>query len=240
MGHAAESLEHAQHIGHGGHGGHGHDGSRLPMAVGITMAILGVLLAYAAAKVGGERTELIQALVDQQHAHAQYQAQDIKHRVAMLSLQNLHAEADVARTNPKDMVMMADAADRYLRESQAANTWVDAYDPLIEAHAGGQEDYEHAQLAAEFGIVIASIALLLRRREPWFLAMALGVVSITLLVMTYVHAHGAAHTAEAKIEDSEHVFEQMRAANKTTAADQALVDDIRKTYGGTAPAVTPR
>ena len=85
---AAEQLEHAHHVAHGG----GHDSGPLSMRVGITMAILGVILAFAAAKVGGERTELVQALVDQQHANANYQAQDVKHRVAILALQNLHAE----------------------------------------------------------------------------------------------------------------------------------------------------
>ena len=73
MSHAAESLERAEHTGHAGHGGH--DGSPLPMRVGITMAILGVLLAFAAARVGYERAELVQYLVEQQHAHAKYQAQ---------------------------------------------------------------------------------------------------------------------------------------------------------------------
>jgi hypothetical protein len=234
MGHAAEKLEHAQHIAHGGH-----DGDRLSMAVGITMAMLGVLLAFAAAKVGGERTELVRGLVDQQHAHAQFQAQDVKHRVAVLTLQNLHAEAEVGRTNAKDMLFMADSVDRYLKEAAAANIWVDAYDPAIEAHVEGQEHYERAQLAAEFGIVVASIALLLRRRAPWLLAMALGVVAVVLLALTYRTTHAIVHDAEVKIEDSGKIFEDMRLADKTTATDQAIVDEVRKTYGALPPSITP-
>ena len=34
------------------------------------MALLGVLLAFASAKVGGERTELVKTMVEQQTAHA--------------------------------------------------------------------------------------------------------------------------------------------------------------------------
>jgi hypothetical protein len=75
---AHETLEHAEPIAHGGHGEHGdhdHGGDQsLGMKVGVTMAILGVLLAFCAARVGAERTELVEALVDQQDAHAKSQA----------------------------------------------------------------------------------------------------------------------------------------------------------------------
>jgi Domain of unknown function (DUF4337) len=240
MGHAPEKLEHAHHVAHGGHDG-GHEASPLSMRVGITMAVLGVVLAFAAAKVGGERTELVKALVDQQHAHANYQAQDIKHRVAILSLQNLHAEAEVGKTGAQDMLGMARSAERYLAEAQVAKTWVDAFEPLIDARTESQEHYERAQLAAELGIVIASIALLLRRREPWWVALALGALSIALVALTYQHTAATTHDAEHKIEEAEKKFDELRAAGKTTDADQALVDEVKRTFGGAAaPAVTPR
>ena len=205
------------------------------MRVGITMAMLGVILAFAAAKVGGERTALVQALVDQQHAHANFQAQDIKHRVAILALQNLHAELEPEKANAKDMLGMAGSAERYLKEAVVAKSWVDAFDPEIEAIAESQEHYERAQLAAEFGIVVASIALLLKRREPWFAAMALGLLSIVLLAMTWHHTHDTVSDAKAKIDVAETAFDEMRAANKTTAADQALVDEVKAMYGPKVP-----
>jgi len=231
MSHAAESLERAEHTGHAGHGGH--DGSPLPMRVGITMAILGVLLAFAAARVGYERAELVQYLVEQQHAHAKYQAQDIKHRSAILSLQQLHATAAVegAKVNAADMVTIASSANRYFAESQAAKEWVDAYDPIIAAHSVAQEEYEHAQLAAELGIVLASIALLLRKRAPWLAGVLLGVGSIVLLAMTYLHASHDLKGTEAKLEETETHYRTLREAGKTTDTDQALVDQVLKTYG---------
>src|SRR5690349_13942696 len=97
---AKKTLEHAEHISHAGHGhGDGHDAhaaEKLGTYIGITMAILGVLLAFCAAKVGAERTELIEVLVEQQHAHAKYQAQDIKHRLAVNNLRQLHAQIPTA------------------------------------------------------------------------------------------------------------------------------------------------
>jgi hypothetical protein len=229
MSHAAESLERGEHTGHAGHAGG--DGNPLPMRVGITMAILGVLLAFAAARVGFERAELVQYLVEQQHAHAKYQAQDIKHRSAILSLQQLHAvTTEGAKVNATDMVTIANSANRYYAEAQAAKSWVDAYDPVVAAHSVAQEEYEHAQLAAELGIVLASIALLLRRREPWLAGIFLGVCAIVLLVMTYRHTSHELDGAEAKLGTTETAYRTLREAGKTTDVDQALVDDVLKTY----------
>ncbi len=238
MGHATETLERAEHAAHAGHGGHEPAG-RLTMWVGITMATLGVLLAFAAAKVGGERTELVKALVDQQHAHAKYQAQDIKHRAAVLSLRQLHATAAGEKVDAKDMLALATSVERYYAESQAANEWVDSYDPVIRAHTDGQEEYERAQLAAEFGIVVASIALLLRRRAPWFVALALGMVAVGILGGTWRHVGHIVHQAEAKIEETGKAYRELRDSGKTTEADDALVAEVRAAYGAPKPKATP-
>jgi uncharacterized protein DUF4337 len=240
MGHPTESLEHAEHVGHAGsHGGHDANGGRLSMWIGVTMASLGVILAFSAAKVGGERTELVKALVDQQHAHAKYQAQDIKHRTAVLSLRQLHATLDGARVNAEDMLVLAQLVDRYLAESRAASAWVDAYDPIVEAHASAQETYEHAQLAAEVGIVIASIALLLRRRSPWFVAILLGIAAVGILIVTYGRVGKIVHAAEQNVEESGQAYQTLRESGRSTEVDQALVDDVRNRFGKSPGAAPP-
>jgi hypothetical protein len=48
---AHAALEHSEHIAHAGLGG-----DRLGTYIGVTMAILGVLLAFSSAMVGSERT----------------------------------------------------------------------------------------------------------------------------------------------------------------------------------------
>ena len=146
----------------------------------------------------------------------------------MLALRQLHALAAGIKVDAAEMVMLAGSANRYLAESQAAHTWVDAYDPMIAAHAEAQEEYEHAELAAELGVVIASIALLLRRRLAWMTAIALGGVTIALMATAYVHARHEVHTAEARIDEGEKHYRALRQEGKTTDADQALVDEVLK------------
>src|ERR1039457_4247698 len=159
------------------------------------MAILGVILAFASAKVGGERTLLVKTMVEQEDAHMRYVTQDLKHRIAVISLRQLRAmlpapaatRQATTTVNGKEMVALARTVLRYYRESQAAGRWADAYTPAIQAHGEGQEYYEWGMLCAEIGIVIASVSLLLRRRSAWYLSIALGVAAMVVLLVTYNH-----------------------------------------------------
>jgi hypothetical protein len=228
-----EALENTEHIAHAAHGeDHGHDAhNRLGMYVGITMACLGVMLAFCAAKVGGERTELVQKLVEQSDATAQYHAQDVKHRVAFLDLQQLHAAAMSANggdaINRDDVVAMADTVDRYLGESDLAHKFAASYDPAIQAHIKAQEHYEIGQLLAEIGIVIASVALLLKNRIAWIIALLLGLGCLGTVIVTYVATSREVQASETKIEETGKEFFEARTKNKTTAQEQAMIADIR-------------
>ena len=245
MSETTELLENMEHAGHGGHehgepGGHG----KLPFArsVGITMAVLGVLLAFCAAKVGGERTELVQALVEQSNAHAQYHAQDVKHRVAVIGLQQVHATAfgSVTSTlNKNDVLGMATTVERYLKESNLAKNWAASFDPTVFAHVHAQESYEKAQLGSEVGIVLASVALLMRRKLLWIVAIILGVISIGIVGMTYVHTASVVKAAEEKIEESSKVYEEARTNDKTTDSEAQLLSSIKAWAGVPATPSAP-
>ena len=85
MGHELhEQIEHAGHAGHD-------DGSRLPQFIGITIAILGVLMALCSAQVGAARTELIATMVEESAAKAKFTAVANKYRTLQAQLQQLHA-----------------------------------------------------------------------------------------------------------------------------------------------------
>ncbi len=76
-----EHMEHAKHEAHKGPG----------TAIGITMAVLGVMLAFCAAMVGAERTELIKTMVEQSNRWGMYQAETTKLRVVQGNLEMLKA-----------------------------------------------------------------------------------------------------------------------------------------------------
>jgi chemotaxis protein histidine kinase CheA len=75
-----------EHVAHAGH-----EGGNTGRYIGITMALLGVMLAFCSALVGSARTELIKTMVEQQTAHSKYQAQAMKYRMVVSQLQALSA-----------------------------------------------------------------------------------------------------------------------------------------------------
>ena len=227
----AHALEHAEHISHSSHGGHGAAGDhakadRLGTYIGVTMAILGVLLAVCSALVGSERTVLVQKLVEQQNAHAKYQAQDVKHRMSFLALSQVHALA-FATAQPtakkEDVLSMVRSVERYLGESVAAKEWTTSYDTVIKVHMEAQEEFEHGLLLAEIGIVIASIALLMKRRSVWLFAVVLGGVCIFILVRTLLHVGHEVKESERAIAETKTKYEQMRSGNKSTEEENKMV-----------------
>ena len=242
---ATERLEHMQHAAHAdqhGHGGgedHDQSHSRFSTYTGITMAILGVILAFASAKVGGERTLLVKTMVEQEDAHLRYVTQDLKHRIAVISLRQLRATLPVitnagqaaATVDRKEMVALANTVQRYYNESQACVVWADSYTPAILAHEEGQEYYEWGMLLSEIGIVIASVSLLLRRRSAWYLSIALGVAAMVVLLVTYNHTAPIVRAIEEKSTTAASVYHKMRASDKTAAADDALTKEVLATYG---------
>lgn len=80
-----------EHIEHAGHEGHDKHSGRLPQFIGITIAILGVIMALCSAQVGAGRTELIATMVEESAAKAKYTAVANKYRNLQAQLQQLHA-----------------------------------------------------------------------------------------------------------------------------------------------------
>jgi hypothetical protein len=92
MSEETELLEHMEHAGHGGHDHAATHGMRpLAQYVGITMAVLGVLLAVCSAFVGATRTELVTTMVAQTNVTMRYQAASTKFRLLQANLQQMNA-----------------------------------------------------------------------------------------------------------------------------------------------------
>ena len=212
-------------------------------AIGITMALLGVMLAFCAAMVGAARTELIATMVEQSNKLSAYQAESMKSRVMEADVEMLHAMtptksevekfekaparrearlrqgrrrghdqelkdaialasrelADVLTPDPEDESHLKNLAKRYEHDSKEAKEDAECYDDKIEAHFYAAEWYERAQLAAEIGIVIASVALLLASRAIWHVALVFAIGGAGIIARTYVHTSGM--VADGREED---------------------------------------
>jgi hypothetical protein len=235
----AEKIEHAHHAS-----GHPptHDAGP-SKAIGITMAMLGVLLAFSAAMVGSQRTELIKSMVLQSNKFGLYQAETMKFRVLAADFELLKSlspkkeeiakieetlrtkrrpsgakddedtaelkdliasstedMADLLTPDPTELTRFRRMAREYERDMHEAKEDAEAYDLSIEAHQEAAERYEWGQLAAEIGIVVASIALLLGSRKVWAVAIVLGVICSASLAVTYVNTAHALGAAAQKID----------------------------------------
>src|SRR5215472_10490147 len=246
MSEATEMLEHMEHAGHGGHEGHGEGGHKGPgRQIGITMALLGVMLAFCAAMVGSERTELIKTMVEQSNRWGIYQSETMKLRTIEGDLEMLKAltpskeEAskldsilraksapsgkaddedtaeikdliasslddmtDVLAPDPEDITHFKKLVLEYKQDVADAKEDAEAYEGAITAHQDGAEWYERAQLAAEIGIVVASVALLLSSRIIWLISCIFFAGGGGIIGLTAVRTHSQLAAAEKKIEDA--------------------------------------
>jgi hypothetical protein len=214
--------------------------------IGITMALLGVMLAFCAAMVGAARTDLIATMVQQSNHFGVYQAETMKFRVMQSDVEMLRAVtptrsevarfqermqgikrvsgiaddedtgelkaaialssvelAEVLTPDPEDEAHLRNLQNRYGHDSGEAREDADCYDAKIAAYAGGAEMYERAQLAAEIGIVVASVALLLGSRGAWAVSVVFGLGGALLVGRTVVHTSSLLTAADRKIEEAQ-------------------------------------
>jgi hypothetical protein len=225
---AIEALEHAEHASHAA--GHGHDNGKAPARlIGLTMALMGVLIAFCAALVGGQRNELTRAMIEQTQAHSDAGYSTIRYRLVMLDLEKqraiLQTSGQSAKENPAIRRFLSLYTD-YDKERKLSKDWADSYDPLVEAHFDGAEAYEHAQLIAEIGIVLASLGVLLSSRPPWYLSMALGVVCIAQIGRTYLHIQHEVKEATEHVHHNEEAYLELRKAHALSNDDQLTVEAL--------------
>jgi hypothetical protein len=260
-----------EHIEHAGHGGDDKHGGRLPQFIGITIAILGVLMALCSAQVGAARTELIATMVEESAAKAKFTAVSNKYRSLQAQLQQLHAampdleyhkkkneelkvlsgesknaetkiglKAGKANTDiilntvtptEKDVKRFLGLLSRTRAESESAKHWSESFRDAVKVHENTADRFELAMLAAEIGIVISSVGLLLARQKKfgmgaWILGIILGVLSMSVALATKINNDHALHIAEEKIHTTEHEFNHMNKDEEDITEDKKLEEDI--------------
>ena len=231
---AHEALEHAEHAAHaGGHShanpeGKPHGPGKL---IGLTMALIGVLIAFCAALVGGERNELTRSMIEQTQAHSDYSSASTKFRLIMLELEKQRgamvasANAGGAASNPVLPRFLRLYTD-YSKERALSKDWSDSYDPMVQAHFEGAEGYEHAQLIAEIGIVLASLGVLLNSRSSWLISVVLAVVSVVQIGRTELRTRHEVTEATEHVHHSAEAYHELRKAHTGANEDERTVEAL--------------
>ena len=193
------------------------------------MALIGVLIAFCAALVGGERNELTRTMIEQTQAHSDYSSASTKFRLIMLELEKQRGIAIANPANVGDQPVLR----RFLRlytdyskERKYSKDWADSYGPLVQAHFEGAEGYEHAQLIAEIGIVLASLGVLLGSRSAWLLSIVLAVVCVVQLGRTNLHTRHEVTEASEKVRHGEEAYQELRKAHVGANEDERTVQAL--------------
>jgi len=219
---AHENLERAEHASHAG----GHHGSNNKL-FGLTMALIGVLIAFCAALVGSERNELTKTMIKQTQAHSDFTAASTKYRLIMIELEKQHARVASARDTAggwSPVKRFVELAADYGDERNLSKKWADTYEPLVEAHFDAAEGYEHAQLIAEIGIVMASLGILLASRAAWLVSVFLSVACVVQVGRTYLPTRRVAQRAESQISRAEEEYAGLRKAHLGANEDEQTVE----------------
>jgi hypothetical protein len=114
----------------------------------------------------------------------------------------------------------------YSRERDFAKTWVDTYQPAIEAHFDAGDGYENAQLVAEIALVVASLAILLSNRSTWIVSIALGVICVGVLISTFIKTRHSVSHALGNIRQAENAYQQLRKAHLGAHGDERTWEEL--------------
>lgn len=211
---AHEALEHAEHAGHA-------HGSR---QMGVTMAILAVLIAICAAMVGSQRQELMTTLLDQSWAHSSWVAASVRSSMVASDLQKLHGQPGAAGNPALPSLLRLDSD--YTTETKLAKEWDDACEPLIDAHYDAAEGYEHAQLIAEIALIICSIGVLLSNRAAWLASLVVGAVCVVFIGWTFISARGAVEENHHKVEHAEKAYDEHTENDLDSKGRDQMLNDL--------------
>jgi hypothetical protein len=221
---AHEKLEHAEHAAHSDSHGGGHN-----KLFGVTMALIGVLIAFCSAMVGSERNELTRTMIEQTQAHSDYTSASTKLRLIMIELEKQHARVAAAR-DPQGgfspVPRFIKLAGDYTKERNLAKTWADTYHPMVEGHFDAAEGYERAQLLAEIGIVLASLGVLLTSRPAWMLSVILSIICVFQLGRTFIHTSNVVRTSHEKIHHAEEAYTELRKGHVGDNDDEKAIERL--------------
>src|SRR6185369_12296448 len=101
-----------------------------------------------------------------------------------------------------------------------------SYHPIVEAHFEAAEGYEHAQLIAEIGIVLASLGVLLASRPAWMISVALSLVCVFQLTRTNYHTRHVVTGSLVQVHHSEEAYGELRKSHVGANQDADAIERL--------------
>jgi len=197
--------------------------------VGLTIALIGVLIALCASMAGSEHNELTRTMTEQTQANSDYSGSSTKFRMVMVELEKLRHEASLGSLDagfvPELKRLLRLHLD-YSRERDFAKDCVDSFQPAVEAHFDATQGYDHAQLFAEIGIVVASLAVLLSNRTAWIISIVLGVICIGVLTSTFLKTRHSLGQAVDHIRQAQIAFQEVRESHLDGTGDERTLEEL--------------
>jgi hypothetical protein len=179
---AHEHLEHAEHAAH--------ESDPFIALVSITIAVLAVLAAVVSSLETFQSTSAIiaanRAVLAQDQATDQwslYEAKSLKKNMYVIASDGGGAHAGDYQTKAK-----AEGADQDAAQADAKKleTEREHQIALSEVHEQRHHRLTIAATLLEMGIALSTIAIVTKKRWPWFTAIGLGGVGAVLAVLAYI------------------------------------------------------
>jgi hypothetical protein len=197
--------------------------------MGLTMALIAVLIAFCAALVGSERNEFTRFMIKQTQANSDYIGASTKFRLIMLELEKQRGSIMVPDSHPTNTPTMRRFLQLYLdysKEERFSKAWADSYEPLTSAHFEAAEGYEKAQLVAEIAIILASLGVLLANRTAWLVSIAVAALCVVQLGRTSVKTRQVVHQTHTAIAQAEEAYQQLRKQHAAANEDAKTVEQL--------------
>jgi len=229
--HTREAMDHSEHIHHADHETENHKFSKF---MGVTIAIIGVLIALNGDLESNQKDDFIRTMIDQSRVHANYAGYSVKYRMIMLEMEKARMTVSPAsgggiadsKKSPIELNRLLGLYSYYSKERKLAREWSESYDAQITAHFDAASGYDKAALLAEVGIVLASLGILFSSRIAWLASIVLAVLCIGQASATWVHSTKAIDSATAGVTKAEAAFLDLRKNHLETREDEMTVEAV--------------
>lgn len=226
-----ESMDHSEHIHHEGHDSGSHQFSKF---MGVTIAIIGVLIALCGDLESVQKDDFIRTMIDQSRVHSNYAGYSVKYRMIMMEMEKARvvvstpSERGIADSKklPIELNRLLGLYSYYSKERKLALEWSDSFDAVINAHFDAATGYAKAVLLAEVGIVLASLGILFTSRIAWLASIAIAVLCISQASLTWVQLTKNIHSATAGVAQAESNFKDLRKDHLESHEDEMTVDAV--------------